>query len=40
MEIKLETTYKGTRILFSETAKKKRILLNNAIEVLEKYGYQ
>ena len=28
MEIKIESTYKGTRILFAETAKKKRVLIN------------
>ena len=40
MEIKLESTYKGTRILFAETAKKKRSLINRMIEILESYGYQ
>ena len=40
MEIKLESTYKGTRILFAETAKKKRVLINRMIEILESYGYQ
>ena len=40
MEIKLESTYKGTRILLSEKAKSKRVLLNNMIEVLESYDYQ
>lgn len=40
MEIKLESTYKGTRILFGETAKSKRVLLNQMIEILESYGYQ
>lgn len=40
MEIKLESTYKGTRILFAETAKKKRKLLNDMIDILESYGYQ
>jgi histidyl-tRNA synthetase len=40
MEIKLDSTYKGTRILFSETAKSKRILLNQMIDILESYGYQ
>ena len=32
MEIKIESTYKGTRILFSETAKKKRTLINKMIK--------
>lgn len=40
MEIKLKSTYKGTRILFAETAKRKRMLLNNMIQILESYGYQ
>lgn len=40
MEIKLESTYKGTRILFAETAKTKRTILNQMIEILESYGYQ
>jgi histidyl-tRNA synthetase len=41
MEIKIEnSTYKGTRILFGETAKSKRVLLNQMIEILESYGYQ
>jgi histidyl-tRNA synthetase len=40
MEIKLDTTYKGTRILFAESAKRKRVILNKMIEILESYGYQ
>lgn len=40
MEIKLENTYKGTRILFAESAKRKRVILNKMIEILESYGYQ
>jgi histidyl-tRNA synthetase len=40
MEIKIESTYKGTRILFSETAKKKRTLINKMIDILESYGYE
>jgi histidyl-tRNA synthetase len=40
MEIKLETTYKGTRILFAETARNKRMLINKMIDILESYGYQ
>ena len=40
MEIKIESTYKGTRILFAETAKKKRVLINQMIDILESYGYQ
>jgi histidyl-tRNA synthetase len=40
MEIKIELTYKGTRILFSETAKKKRTLINKMIDILESYGYE
>lgn len=40
MEIKIDSTYKGTRILFGETAKSKRNLLNKMIEILESYGYQ
>jgi len=40
MEIKIESTYKGTRILFAETTKKKRVLINLMIDILESYGYQ
>jgi histidyl-tRNA synthetase len=40
MEIKLDSTYKGTRILFAQTAKAKRALINQMIEILEDYGYQ
>ena len=40
MEIKTSKTYKGTRIDFGETAKNKRRLLNQMIEILESYGYQ
>lgn len=40
MEIKLENTYKGTRILFAESAKRKRNILNKMIDILESYGYQ
>jgi histidyl-tRNA synthetase len=39
MEIKTEC-YKGTRILFKETAKLKRTLINKMIEILESYGYE
>jgi histidyl-tRNA synthetase len=35
-----ETCYKGTRIIFAETAKRKRTILNQMIEILESYGYQ
>lgn len=40
MEIKIESTYKGTRILFTETAKKKRNLINKIIDIVESYEYQ
>jgi histidyl-tRNA synthetase len=40
MEIKIESTYKGTRILFAETAKQKRQLINQMIDILESFGYQ
>ena len=39
MEIKIDSTYKGTRILFKETAKLKRELINKMIDILESYGY-
>ena len=39
MEIKISSTYKGTRILFGDIAKKKRALINIMIEILESYGY-
>lgn len=38
MEIKINT-YKGTRILFDDSAKRKRTILNKMIEILESYGY-
>lgn len=40
MEIKLRSTYKGTRILFAESAKKKRKMINDMINILESFGYQ
>lgn len=40
MEFKIESTYKGTRILFAETAKQKRKLINQMIDILDSYGYQ
>jgi histidyl-tRNA synthetase len=40
MELKTSKTYKGTRIIFGDTARNKRRLLNQMIEVLESYGYQ
>ena len=40
MEIKTSKTYKGTRILFADSAKNRRALINKMIEVLESYGYQ
>jgi histidyl-tRNA synthetase len=40
MEIKLNSTFKGTRILFAQSAKAKRDLLNKMIEILESYGFQ
>jgi histidyl-tRNA synthetase len=35
-----ENCYKGTRILFSDDATKKRKLLNQMIEIMESYGYE
>lgn len=35
-----ENCYKGTRILFSDEATKKRRLLNQMIEIMESYGYE
>lgn len=40
MEIKIESTYKGTRILYGESAKDKRSLTNKMVDILESYGYQ
>ena len=37
MEIKLDSTYKGTRILFGNKAKNKRSVLNQMISILESY---
>lgn len=39
MEIKIDSTYKGTRILYAMTAKRKRELLSSMIGICEKYGY-
>lgn len=39
MEIKTDNTYKGTRILIGESAKKKRDLLNNMSNILIERGY-
>ena len=39
MEIKLSKTYKGTRILFKESAKSKRKLINEMITIMQSYGY-
>jgi len=39
MEIK-DNTYKGTRILFADMAKRKRQTLNKMIDIMESYGYQ
>jgi len=39
MEIKLESTYKGTRILMAESASKKRKILNSMISILSGLGY-
>lgn len=39
MEIKLSKTYKGTRILFKESAKSKRKSINEMITIMESYGY-
>lgn len=38
-EIKIDSTYKGTRILFGSSSKNKRILINAMINILESYGY-
>ncbi len=40
MEIKTDSTYKGTRILFSDIARKKRNLLNSLIDLMYQYNYQ
>lgn len=40
MYIKINSTYKGTQILFKETAKLKRQLINKMIDILESYGYE
>ena len=39
MEYKVDGTYKGTRILLKETAKKKRIILNTFSEFLEEHDF-
>ncbi len=39
METKLESTVKGTRILFGDTANKKRDLINSMITVCREQGY-
>lgn len=40
MEIKLDSCYKGTRILFDDIAYKKRTIINKMIEVLYSYDYK
>ena len=40
MEIKLSSTYKGTRILFKGLAAKKRGLINKIIDLMTSYGYE
>jgi len=35
-----DNCYKGTRILFGESARNKRNLINKMIEIMESYGYQ
>lgn len=40
MEIKLESTYKGTRIIFGDLAKKKRDILNKMYDILILNEYQ
>jgi len=39
MEIKIDSTVKGTRILFAETANKKRDLINSMIEFCRNNGF-
>lgn len=39
MEIKTESTYKGTRILFADSAKRKRTLINDLIGLAEADGF-
>lgn len=39
MEIKTESTYKGTRILFADSAKRKRKLINDLIALAEADGF-
>jgi len=39
MEIKTDSTYKGTRILFNESAKRKRKLINDLIALAEADGF-
>lgn len=39
MEIKTDSTYRGTRIIFKDTAAKKRRFINNAINILSSHGY-
>lgn len=40
MKIKLNSTYKGTQILFENAAKRKRSIINQMIDILESYGYK
>ena len=39
MEIKTDSSYKGTRILFKESAKTKRRLINDFIALVEADGF-
>ena len=40
MEIKTSDVYKGTRILFKDSALKKRTLINNISNILLDFGYE
>lgn len=40
MEIKLPSTYKGTRILYKEDAKAKRQLIDRMVKTLDKEGFE
>jgi len=40
MELKIEDQVRGTRIIVSDEAKERRILLNGMIEIAEKYGFE
>lgn len=40
MEFKIDSTYKGTRIIFGDSAKQRRQVINDMIKILEDQGFE